>query len=308
MLHRILEIAEEGMSVSLFRGFLRVLKTKEVILEVPIDDIAVLLVTAQGCVLTKNVLMGCVSRGAVVVFCGATYKPESIMIPLFGSYEFSGRMDDQIASSIPLVKQIWRTIVKEKIHNQAEVLEIFGSTKTKDLRILEKSVLSGDSNNREAVAAAVYWKALFGKDFRRDQDGDGVNSALNYGYAILRGIMARAVCSVGLHPSLGIHHINRLNNYCLVDDLIEPYRPLVDMIVYGLIDGEDIVLDSNLKKEIVRIAWMDLLVEGQRSPLVKAVEDYSFSLVRSYKSKMNLICIPKLILEDLVRVDSPSLI
>jgi len=231
--------------------------------------------------------MGCISRGAVIVFCGTSYKPESIMVPLFGSYEFSGRVDDQIASSVPLAKQIWKSIIKEKIHNQAIVLEMLGLPKVKELRILEKSVLSGDSNNREAVAASVYWKALFGKDFRRDRDEDGINSVLNYGYAVLRGIMARAVCSVGLHPSLGIHHNNRLNNYCLVDDLIEPFRPLVDLIVYGLIEVVEMELDSNLKKEIVQMAWRDLLVDGQRSPLVKAFEDYSFSLVRCYKSKKN---------------------
>lgn len=298
MLRRIIEVSQEGLYLHTSRGFLILKSEHEEIGEVPISDIAVLLLTARGVTVSKHVLMTIVNEGASIVFCGKSYKPESIMVPLFGNYETSGRLHDQIESSIPLRKQLWKTIIQQKIMNQAFALETTGHQNgALALKNYAAQVTSGDVENREAVAAKAYWNELFGSDFSRDPEEEGINSLLNYGYAILRGITARAVCCAGLHPSFGIFHRNRLNNYCLVDDLIEPFRPVVDLLVFKIIEGiqdKDIELTPTLKKQIYQLAWTDVEVERGISPLIKAVEYYAYSLAQSFSNKQNQLCIPKL--------------
>lgn len=185
-----------------------------------------------------------------------------------------------------------------KILNQALVLTSTGHEQgALLLRNYASQVASGDTDNREAVAAKAYWDHLFGTDFIRNPDGDGINTFLNYGYAILRGITARAVCSTGLHPSLGIFHRNRQNNYCLVDDLIEPFRPIIDLLVYRMVHEakeDPSVLTPILKKKIYQIAWTNVVVTKGGSPLIKAVEYYSYSLAQSFSTKQNLLCIPQI--------------
>ncbi|WP_320127527.1 type II CRISPR-associated endonuclease Cas1 [uncultured Sphaerochaeta sp.] len=296
MVRKVVEISKDGLFLSLERGFLIVSEGSQRLDAVPLSDIAVLLVTAQGTYFSKHILLALTSNGAAIILCGKSFKPESIILPLFGNYEFSGRLDTQIAVSMPLKKQLWKTIIQEKIKNQSFVLQMFGKDSTALLlENYSNQVLSGDSSNREAIAAKAYWNALLGDDFIRDPNLPGINSFLNYGYAILRGIIARAVCCVGLHPSLGIFHCSKVDNYRLVDDLMEPFRPLLDCLVIQLpeaIVGEE--LTPKLKKKIYQIAWTDVIVEKGKSPLIKAVEYYAYSLYLSYKEKRNIICIPAL--------------
>lgn len=235
-----MDVTSEGLFLNQRRGFLIVSKEKDVIAEVPLDDIAVLILSAQGISMTKDALMSLVNRGSPIVLCGANYTPESLIIPLFGSYEFTGRLQIQLGCSIPLKKQLWRTIIQEKIKNQALILDCIGlHDVSRFLVSISKDVTSGDTTNRESYAAREYWSCIFGNDFSRLYDSeDGINVLLNYGYAVLRGMTARAVCSAGLLPSIGIHHKNKKNNYCLVDDLMEPFRPLVDIMVYDFLKKE----------------------------------------------------------------------
>lgn len=311
MLRRIVEISQEGLDLHVSHGFLKLNLDQKEIAEVPLADIAVLLLTAQGTTVSKRSLLALTGQGAVIVFCGKSYKPESIMVPLFGNYETTGRLNDQIEISLPLRKQLWKSIIQQKILNQALVLSTNDNTQgALLLQNYAMQVTSGDSRNREAVAAKAYWTLLFGSEFRRNPDEEGVNSFLNYGYAILRGITARAICCSGLHPSLGIFHCNRLNNYCLVDDLIEPFRPVVDLLVYRMVHEakeDHKVLTPSLKKQIYKIAWTDVIVPKGKSPFITAVEYYAYSLAQSYRNKQNQLCIPQLQKKELLDATYPFL-
>lgn len=309
MLRRIVEVSQEGLYLHVSHGFLKFALEQEEIGEVPLADIAVLLLTAQRTVFSKHSLLALTEQGAVIVFCGKSYKPESIMIPLFGNFETTGRLNDQIEASLPLRKQLWKTIIQQKIENQALILS---TTDNEQGALLLKNyaaqVTSGDTENREAVAAKAYWKLLMGPKFTRNPDEEGINSFLNYGYAILRGITARAVCCSGLHPSLGIFHRNRLNNYCLVDDLIEPFRPVVDLLVFRMAHEakENLTtLTPSTKKQIYQLAWTDVLVSKGKSPLIKAVEYYAYSLAQSFSNKQNQLCIPQLQRKELLDTTYP---
>ncbi len=309
VLRRIVEVSQEGLYLHISHGFLKLALDREEIGEVPLADIAVLLLTAQGITLSKQTLLALTGQGTAIVFCGKSYKPESIMIPLFGNYETTGRLNDQIDASLPLRKQLWKSIIQQKIMNQSLVLSTSGNEQgVLLLQNYAAQVTSGDADNREAVAAKAYWELLFGPDFSRDPDKEGINAFLNYGYAILRGITARAICCSGLHPSLGIFHRNRLNNYCLVDDLIEPFRPVVDLLVYRIVHETQenlVVLTPSLKKQIYQLAWTDVAVPKGKSPLIKAVEYYAYSLAQSFGNKQNQLCIPQLQKKELLDATYP---
>ena len=296
MLRQVVEISKENTYICSKRGFLEISQEHEKIAEIPMDDIAVLLLTSRSIRCSKHVLNKLSSNGTPTILCGDNYSPQSIIIPLARNYEFSGRLKDQIEASKPLCKNIWKNITQAKILHQAEVLRFEGFIdKSLKLQQISKKVLSGDSDNREAYAAKIYWRTLFGDTFRRDPDIPGINQLLNYGYAVLRGIVTRAICSSGLHPSIGIHHCNRYNQLCLSDDLMEPYRPLVDWKVKNLSKQfNELILTPKLKREIVQISWMDTQNALGLSPLVKAVEYYTNSIVESFRTKKSCVCIPRI--------------
>ena len=298
MIRRIMDVSSEGLFLNQRRGFLVVRREKENIAEVPLDDISVLMLSAQGVSLTKDAIMALVNRGSPIVLCGTKYSPESIIIPLFGNYEFTGRLQIQLGCSIPLKKQLWKTIVQEKIKNQALILSILGHLEVaRCLEIISRDVSSGDTTNREGYAAREYWSQVFGSDFSRIiESEDGINVLLNYGYAVLRGMTARAVCSVGLHPSLGIHHKNQKNNYCLVDDLMEPFRPIVDKMVHDFITENPNASNlSDWKKTVItKLPDVDVSTMKGKTPLIRALEYYVYSLFESFQSKENRLCIPQI--------------
>ena len=254
MLNRVLEIAEENRFLSLKRGFIVVQQGSQELGSVPLDDIAVLLLSAQGVTVTKNVLNALSEHGCITVLCGTNYIPLSMVVPIASHSYFTKIIKTQIKSSEPFKKRVWQQIVIQKIKNQALCLQF--CNKSDDVELVKKisrMVKSGDPDNREAYAARIYWKSLFGDGFIRDKDGDGINSFLNYGYAIMRACMARAICSHGLIPSLGIHHDNNLNQFCLADDLFEIYRPIVDNFVYKLFEQGETELNPSNKKLLVNL-------------------------------------------------------
>lgn len=220
MLNRILEICEENRYVSLNRGFVVIQHGTEILGQVPLDDVSVLLLSAQGITLSKNILNALAERGCVTVLCGKNFIPQSMVLPIANHCLFTKIIKNQINASEPLKKRVWQQVVIRKIENQAKVLKLY----EKDYSLVEKIsklVKSGDSDNREAYAAKIYWTTLFGKKFRRDRNEDGINSFLNYGYAVMRAAMARAVCASGLIPALGVNHSNNLNQFCLADDFLK---------------------------------------------------------------------------------------
>lgn len=282
MLNRVLEIAEENRYLSLKRGFIVIQQGTTELGSVPLDDVAVLLLSAQSVTITKNVLNALAERGCITIFCGQNYIPLSMVMPIAGHTYFTKIIKTQINASEPFKKRVWQQIVNQKIKNQA--LSLKYCNKELDAKLIEKIaslVKSGDPDNREAYAARMYWKFLFGDSFIRDKNGDGINSLLNYGYAIMRACMARAICAHGLIPSLGIHHDNNLNQFCLADDLFEIYRPIVDTLVYKLIEQNQTELTPEIKKALVNLLKIKVKTSEGESQVVQSMHYVTSSFVNA---------------------------
>ncbi len=293
MLNRVLEIFEENRYLSLSRGFIVIQSGAEELGKVPLDDIGVLLVSAQGATLSKNVLNALAERGCVTVLCGKNYSPQSMVLPVYSHYLFAKILKKQIDASEPFKKRIWQQIVIQKIKNQALCLKL--CKKKDNIKLLEKIALmvkSGDPDNREAYAARIYWKSLFGESFIRDRDLPGINSFLNYGYAVMRASMARAICSSGLLPSLGLHHDNHLNQFCLADDLFEIYRPIVDCIVYSLEINDEAELTPEHKKKLTDCLWVKVHTSEGNSPAFQSMQYLTASYVHALEEGKAAIDIP----------------
>lgn len=292
MLNRVLEICEENRYLSLNHGFIVIKHDSEELGKVPLDDIGVLLLSAQGVSFSKNILNALAEKGCITILCGKNYAPQSMVLPLYSHYHFAKIIKNQIDASLPLKKRIWQQIVIQKIKNQALTLRL---CKKEDVELLEKiasMVKSGDSENREAYAARMYWKALFGKDFIRDKDLPGINSFLNYGYAIMRSAMARAVCSSGLIPSLGIHHDNNLNQFALADDLFEIYRPMIDCIVYRIYSDDLQELTPEIKRKLTDALWIKVHTAEGDSPAFQSMQYMTASYVHALEDKKAAIDLP----------------
>lgn len=282
MLNRVLEIAEENRYLSLKRGFIVIQQGSEELGSVPLDDVAVLLLSAQGVTLTKNVINALSEKGCITIFCGQNYIPLSMVLPVASHTYFTKIIKIQINSSEPFKKRIWQQIVIQKIKNQALSLKYCGKEDNIDLiEKISRMVKSGDPDNREAYAARMYWKSLFGDTFIRDKDGHGINAFLNYGYAIMRACMARAICSHGLIPSLGIHHDNNLNQFCLADDLFEIYRPIVDTMVYKLTDEGETELNPENKRALASLLKVKVHTSEGESQVVQSMQYFASSLVNA---------------------------
>lgn len=288
-----MEVNREGRRLSKWRGFLRISENSEKIAEVALSDIAVLLVTAQGCAFSKDVLNALAENGAISVLCGKNYVPQAVVYPVAGHYQQAGILRLQIGASVPLKKNLWKKIVEQKLFNQSLAAEGENPDAARSLRILSKKVKSGDSDNREGVGARLYFGAVFGKSFSRDQDGGGINALLNYGYAVMRSSMCRAVCASGLNPSLGIFHENALNPFCLADDLLEIYRPAVDSIVLRLAKEGVFELSPAAKKSLTDSIWTKFRTSEGCSPAFQSMQHFAQSLVKSFREKRDALEIPQ---------------
>ena len=247
---QIIEISNNGFLLSLYRGFLVIENEKKQKQEIPLDNILSLILSADNAVISKNIVNAVIEQGGNIIFCDKKYLPSTIAVPYTGHWLTSHRIKQQIDCSRPLQKNLWKSIVQHKILNQAYVLEYFfpDNKNIERLKILAKDTLSDDARNNEGMAAALYFKSLFGKKFVRNRLNPDINILLNYAYTILRAMVARAVSGNGLLPYLGLKHCGKTNSLPLVDDLIEPFRAIADKLVFDevnkIVDTDNIELNT----------------------------------------------------------------
>lgn len=263
---------------------------------IPIEDLGVIILDHKQITLTQALLEKLLDNTCAVITCNSQRMPYGLLLPLESNTIQHERFMAQIGASLPLQKQLWQQTVVRKIENQAYVLSHCTESITDNMLKWASDVKSGDNDNQEARAAAYYWANLFPNipNFTRKREGDAPNNLLNYGYAILRAVVARALVAAGLLPTLGIHHRNRYNAYCLADDIMEPYRPAVDVLVIQLVKkyGIPAELTKELKAELLQIPVLDVKIEGKRSPLMVAVATTVSSLVKCYTGQLKKIVYP----------------
>ena len=264
----------------------------------PIEDIGVVVLDNKQITITSGAIEALLANNCAVITCDSRSMPVGLLLPLAGNTTQSERFRDQINASLPLRKQLWQQTIQQKIRNQAAVLNSCIEAETKCMQIWANEVRSGDTDNMEARAAVYYWKKLFHQipDFKREREGDFPNNLLNYGYAILRAVIARSLVASGLLPTLGIHHHNRYNAYCLADDIMEPYRPFVDRLVLDIIEqyGTNIELSKDIKAELLSIPTIDVTIASKRSPLMIAAIQTTASLYKCFSGELRKIAYPEL--------------
>jgi CRISPR-associated protein Cas1 len=326
MIKRTIEISQRPVHLTVRHGQLLLLspdQREDQIASIPCEDIGLVLVEHPGTTYTHAALTTLLDHDAALIICDRKHLPAGLLLPLSQHTEVVWRIQEQFAVKKPLRKQLWRQIVQAKIHAQAQNLPE-GSPQRTRLLALARQVRSGDPENVEAQAARVYWSALFSavpatplppregpgegdrqqgdarnsplairfSSFHRDPDGEGINALLNYGYAVLRAAVARAIVSAGLLPVLGIHHSNRSNAFCLADDLVEPLRPLVDARVRGLVAENCTELNPKTKADLLGTLVAEVACAAQTGPLMVALHRYVASLVRCYEGVARVLDIP----------------
>lgn len=298
MSFRFVEISEDGRHLSLERGFLVVSTGGAEIGRVPLDDIAALIVTGHGASHSSNLLLNLAERRAPVILCGPNFRPRAVLWSVEAHHRQAGRMQAQAAAPARLKNRLWKELVQAKLRNQGAVLEALG-LRGSGLQLLAARVRSGDPENLEAQGAQRYWPLILGAGFKRDPELEGPNSLLNYGYAVLRAALARAVMGAGLHPSLGLHHRNAFNSFCLVDDLIEPFRPVADYVVRRILDDppeqpaeEELRLTPAVKRRLSALASLDLPTPGGLSPLSQHAQALASSLAQALEEGRGSLKLP----------------
>jgi len=260
---------------------------------IPIEDIGVVVLDNRQITITHGLIEALLDNNCALITCDSSRMPVGLMLPLCGNTTQNERFSDQINASIPLKKQLWQQTVQVKIANQASVLKQCRKAEVRNMLKWADDVRSGDADNLEARSAVYYWATLF-RDFKRDREGDPPNNLLNYGYAILRAVVARGLVSSGLLPTLGIHHHNRYNAYCLADDIMEPYRPYVDKLVVEMFDSGVVELDKDAKAKLLSIPVLDVVINKQRSPLMIAVGLTTSSLYKCFTAESRKIVYPEM--------------
>jgi len=287
-LDRIVDIATDGRHLSRERGFLKVSENGTEVGRIALDDIAAVISHAHGITWSSSLLGELADRGVPVVLCGTNHAPRSVLMPLAGHHAQGARTRAQWTAKIPLIKQAWKQIVVAKIRMQAAALEAIGQVYAPLVQMTRK-VSSGDISNIEAQAARYYWPLMMNEGFRRDRNASDINALLNYGYTVLRAATARAVVAAGLHPSIGVHHANRNNAFALADDLMEPFRPLIDCTVRGLAARNGEQVDTEAKQTLARLISLDLPLGGGQTPVSVALCKLAKSLGQSFETrKLNL--------------------
>lgn len=269
---------------------------EESVKTIPIEDIGVVVLDNKQITITHGLLEALLKNNCAVIICGSNRMPIGLQLPLESNTTQSERFRAQIDASLPLKKQLWQQTVQAKITNQAYVLKTTRNEIVKNMLVWARDVKSGDSDNLEGRAAAYYWANMFSdiENFRRGREEVPPNNLLNYGYAILRAVVARSLVSSGLLPTLGIHHHNRYNAYCLADDIMEPYRPFVDKLVAEIVDEGGCIdeLSKDIKIKLLGIPVLDVVINGQRSPLMVAASQTTASLAKCYLGEFRRIAYP----------------
>lgn len=282
-MERIVDIATDGRHLSAYRGFLIVSEDKQEVGRIPLDDVAAVIVHAHGVTWSTNLIVALAERGALMVLCAANHAPVAVCMPIEGHHAQNARLRAQWEAGKPLSKQLWRRIIVAKIRWQEAVLIAHGKDALA-FDMLARKVGSGDPENVEAQAARRYWPLLMGEEFRRDRAAEGANGLLNYGYTVLRSLVARAIVASGLHPSIGVHHANRGNAFALADDLIEPLRPLVDSLTLRLMAADITSVTSEAKRAFAGLIALDLPGENGVTTVTGAVGRMAQTLADSFQT------------------------
>lgn len=294
MIGRIVEIADDKRHLFLHRGFMVVQATdgeRKELGQVPIDDIAAVIANAHGISYTNNLLVALAERGTPFVLCGANHNAAGMLITVDGNYNQAKRFDAQIGATKPTHKRLWAEIVRSKLQQQASVLEAIGHNPIQ-LTALANRVKSGDPDNLEAQGARKYWTMLFGDDFRRDQNSSGINSLLNYGYTVLRASTARATIAAGLHPTISLFHSNANNAMRLVDDLMEPFRPMIDLKVWQLAQQNETEINPSSKRALVHVLYDDMQSSDGATPIMVSIQRLATSLAQVYLGERDKLDLP----------------
>ena len=270
---------------------------EDMVRTVPIEDLGVIILDNKQITITQGLIGALLENNCALITCDSRRMPVGLMLPLAGNTIQNERFRSQLDSSLPLRKQLWQQTIEAKIRNQAAVLKYVTGQEHKNMLKWSDSVRSGDADNMEARAAVYYWKTIFPNDpcFIRDREDEGANALLNYGYAILRAVVARALVGAGMLPTLGIHHHNRYNAYCLADDIMEPYRPYVDKLVVEMLeDGAEDKLNATNKVKLLNIPVIEVKINEKRSPLMIAVSQTVSSLVKCFRGDCRKLIYPDL--------------
>jgi len=291
MRERVVEIAENGRFLSCRDGFLLVSAKGIEVGRVPLDDVLGVIATAPGVTFSRALVDALASRGASFVFCGHNFSPSAWLVPMVGHHAQGERLRAQAAARLPIRKRAWQELVRAKLRWQGAALAAAGAPDA-PLRALVGKVKSGDASNTEAQGARRYWRLLFGRDFQRDVDLAGINSFLNYGYAVLRSAAARAVAGAGLHPGIGVFHSSHKNPMPLADDLMEPFRPVIDATVKLSFSTAGADLTPELKCRLVRTLFLDIETERGITPLATCMQRLATSLAELFLGSRTNLEIP----------------
>lgn len=270
---------------------------EDIVRTLPIEDLGIIILDHKQITITLGLIEALLENNCALITCDSKRMPTGLMLPLSVNSIQNERFRNQLESSLPLRKQLWQQTIEAKIRNQASVLKYQTGQEHKNMLKWSESVRSGDTDNMEARAAVYYWKNLFPDNphFVRDREDEGANALLNYGYSILRAVVARALVGGGLLPTLGIHHHNRYNAYCLADDIMEPYRPYVDKLVAEMItDGAEQKINATNKVKLLNIPVIEVNINGRRSPLMIAVSQTVSSLVKCFKGECRKLIYPEM--------------
>jgi CRISPR-associated protein Cas1 len=266
---------------------------------IPIEDIGIVVLDNRQITITHGLMEALLANHCALITCDSNRMPVGLHLPLSGNTLQSERFTAQIEASLPLKKQLWQQTVVAKIENQATALKRCRNAEVRNMLAWTNQVKSGDTDNLEGRAAAYYWRNIFSdiENFTRSREGVPPNNLLNYGYAILRAVMARSLVASGLLPTLGIHHHNRYNAYCLADDIMEPYRPFVDVLVIEIVDGitDFSELTKEIKTKFLQIPVLDVVINKQRSPLMIAAGQTTASLAKCFQGETRKIAYPEFI-------------
>lgn len=290
---RIIEISSDGCYARLQNKQLKIIKDDYELGSIPIEDMAAFIIDHPQTRLSQVLLAELLSNNVMIVISDNKHLPIGMMLPLDHHTTQGERFDQQVSLKLTTKKQLWKKIIQNKIRQQSNVLNSVNNNDN-GLSLLIPKVKSGDSNNVEAQAARRYWSKLFPGNFRRDRFGDDHNRFLNYGYAILRALTARSICASGLHPSFGLHHHNRYNAYRLADDLMEPFRPFVDIHVYELLNQFDSCdeLNTEVRQNLLQIVEYKMNVGGELLSLQSALQKTAQSLARIVSGATEPLVLP----------------
>lgn len=269
---------------------------EDVVKTIPIEDTGIVILDNKQITITQGLMEALLENNCALITCDSKRMPTGLMLPLAGNTIQTERFKSQIEASLPLKKQLWQQTIEAKICNQSAVLKYATGETHNNMLKWAGSVKSGDTENMEARAAVYYWKTVFDDEFfARDNDSDGRNGLLDYGYAILRAIVARALVGAGLIPTLGIHHHNRYNAYCLADDIMEPYRPYVDKLVLDILEEDSCAtISQSVKTKLLGLPVTEVVINEHRSPLMLAVSQTVSSLVKCYRGESRRLIYPEM--------------